>query len=348
MHLDAGIPDTIKGILANKVVVRDAIANPTSEIAERIIEAADKVRSNTVGDAVHLRALIEFSNMCRRNCSYCGIRRDNKGLHRYRMTEGEIIQTAEEAASLGYKTVVLQSGEDPFFTGPRLAGIIEEIKTFGLVVTLSVGEHTPKDYYLWRSAGAERFLLRHETSNPDLYETLHPGAKLDTRLSSLRALKDLEYQVGTGFMVGLPGQTPEILLEDVRLAYELDAEMVGLGPFIPHPDTPLGNSPRGTLEQTRLMLALTRLALPYSLLPSTTALGTINPRGMEAGLQSGANVVMINMTPNRYRSKYQLYPNKARLEESRINKNEIIERIQNLGRTIATDPGHNQKWLKRK
>lgn len=345
---DANKPEEIIKVLTDSGAISNAIAFPTCDIASGILKAADKVRSSTVGDKVHLRALIEFSNICRNNCSYCGIRCDNRTLHRYRMTATEIIGTAEQAARLGYKTVVLQAGEDPFFTGPILSQVIKEIKKFGLVVTLSVGERAPNEYYLWRLAGAERYLMRHETADPELYGMLHPGRDLNTRLSLLRTLKSLDYQVGTGFIIGLPGQTPETLLRDLRVASDLSAEMVGIGPFIPHPDTPLKTSPQGTLEQTRLMLALTRLVLPYSLLPSTTALSTICPHGLEAGLQAGANVVMINITPNRYRTKYQIYPNKARFEELEAYRQTIIGRIENLERSIAHDPGHNLEWLKRK
>lgn len=323
------------------------IADPTSAEARQVVEAADGLRSETVGDSIHLRGLIEFSNYCRNNCLYCGLRRENGKVSRYRMTPAEIIAAAENGAELGYKTVVLQSGEDPAYSGDTIAEIVREIKKLGLVVTLSVGQRIPQDYELWRSAGAERYLMRHETADPLLYERLHPGQSLVKRVALLRILKELDYQVGTGFMVGLPGQTAETLWYDLKLAGELQAEMVGIGPFIPHPETPLGQEPGGTLEQACLMVALTRLILPQALIPATTALGSINPLGREAALRAGANVVMPNLTPKKYRPEYEIYPNKICLgEEAAECRGCITRRIEFLGRTVAEDPGHNPIWLR--
>jgi biotin synthase len=330
----------------DRELLLEIIANSTSRSAQQIIEKADYIRALTVGSAVHLRGLIEFSSHCRNNCLYCGLRRDNRQLPRYRMTAAEIIAAAEHGAELGYKTVVLQSGEDPAFTGEMIAAIVREIKKFGLVVTLSIGEREPAEYQLWRSAGAERYLMRHETADPILYDKLHPGQTLVKRLSLLQSLKELNYQVGTGFMVGLPGQTAETLLDDLELARQLDAEMVGIGPFIPHPGTPLGTNKSGTLEQTRIMVALTRIILPYVLIPATTALGSISPLGREAALGAGANVVMPNLTPRKYRADYQIYPNKICLgEEAAECRGCITKRITDIGRTVADGPGHYPKWL---
>jgi biotin synthase len=324
----------------------DAIANPASPAAQQIIEQADRIRAKTVGSAVHLRGLIEFSSYCLNNCLYCGLRRDNHQLARYRMTAAEIIAAAEQGAELGYKTVVLQSGEDPAFTAEMIAEIVREIKKLGLVVTLSVGEREPAEYQLWRSAGAERYLMRHETADTDLYSKLHPGQTLAKRIFLLKTLKELNYQVGTGFMVGLPGQTPLTLLADLELAQELEAEMVGIGPFIPHPETPLGSAQGGTVEQTCVMVALTRIFLPYALIPATTALGSISPLGLESALKAGANVVMPNLTPRVHRADYQIYPNKICLgEETAECRGCITRRIESIGRTVDDGPGHHQKWL---
>lgn len=326
----------------------EVIANPSGSLAKQVIEKADAVRAKTMGPDVHLRGLIEFSNICRNNCLYCGLRRDNQQIRRYRMSPGEIIAAAEQGARLGYKTVVLQSGEDLAFTGEILAEIIREIKKFGLVVTLSVGEREPREYELWRKAGAERYLMRHETADPVLYGKLDPGQTLAQRISLLKVLKSLDYQVGTGFMVGLPGQSSATLLSDIELARELNAEMVGIGPFIPHPGTPLGNYSGGTVEQTCIMVALTRIFLPYALIPATTALGTISPLGRESALKAGANVVMPNLTPRVHRSDYQIYPNKICTgEEAAECYGCITRRIESIGRKVAKGPGHHLQWALR-
>lgn len=325
------------------------ITDPTSPAAQQIIAKADIIRAEVAGSDVHLRGLIEFSNFCRNNCLYCGLRRDNRQITRYRMTPAEIIESAELGAKLGYKTVVLQSGEDPAFSGEILAEIIREIKKLGLVVTLSVGERESGEYQLWRNAGAERYLMRHETADPGLYDQLHPGQTLAKRVSLLKILKNLDYQVGTGFMIGLPGQTADILLADLELARELEAEMVGIGPFIPHPGTPLGSFPGGTVEQTCVMVALTRIFLPYALIPATTALGSISPSGRERALKAGANVMMPNLTPQAHRADYQIYPGKICLgEEAAECRGCITRKITSIGRTVADEPGHNWLWLNRR
>lgn len=325
----------------------EVISNPSGIKALQLIQAADKTRAQTVGTGIQLRGLIEFSNYCRNNCLYCGLRRDNQQVHRYRMTADEIVATAEHGARLGYQTVVLQSGEDPAFTGVIVAEIIREIRKMGLVVTLSLGEREAWEYQLWRTAGAERYLMRHETADPVLYDRLHPGQSLVKRITLLKVLKKLNYQVGTGFMVGLPGQTAETLLADLKLAWELQAEMVGIGPFIPHLATPLGQNKGGNVEQTCLMVALTRIFLPHALIPATTALGSISPLGREAALQAGANVVMPNLTPRKYRADYQIYPNKICLgDEASDCRNCITQKIIAIGRTVADGPGHHALWEK--
>ena len=336
-------------LVNNRAELIKLIRAPESPRALEILQLADALRESAVGNGVYLRGLIEFSNYCRNNCNYCGLRRDNRKVPRYRLTPAEIIQTATHGLELGYQTIVLQSGEDPWFTGERLAEIIREIKQLGVVVTLSAGERDPADYELWRQAGAERYLMRHETADPLLYQQLHPGQSLGHRVKLLKILKGLDYQVGTGFMVGLPGQTAETLIADLELVQELQAEMVGIGPFIPHPETPLANTTGGTLAQTVLMVALTRLVLPMALIPATTALGSIDPLGREKALQAGANIMMPNLTPQEHRAEYEIYPNKICLAEAADHcRGCIASRIESVGRQVAQGPGHNREWLRRR
>ena len=332
----------------NEQFLLEIIKQPDSTQAAEIIKQADQVRTQTLGATVQLRGLIEFSSYCRNNCAYCGLRRENRSLPRYRLTPIEIIETAAHGIALGYRTIVLQSGEDLFFTGKMLTEIVKEIKKLGAVVTLSVGEREVKDYEAWRKAGAERYLMRHETADPILYQKLHQGQTLSKRIALLYALKQLDYQVGTGFMVGLPGQTPATLLADLQLTKNLAAEMVGIGPFIPHLATPLKEYPAGTTSLTCLMIALTRLALPYALIPATTALASINSQGRELGLAAGANVVMPNLTPWKYRADYQLYPDKAISgAEDGETRQKMIEKITALGREVSDTSGHHPLWLTR-
>ncbi len=309
--------------------------------APRLFAAADRVRAANLGDAVHLRALIEFSNHCRRNCRYCGLRRDNRVVRRYRMTPEEIVQTARDAAALGYRTVVMQSGEDLWFTGERLAAIVREIKrTTDLAITLSVGERDPDDYRQWRAAGADRYLLRIETTDPHLFAALHPDDDLLQRQAALRTLKELGYQLGSGVMVGLPGQTAAMLARDVIWLRELGAEMIGIGPFIPHPGTPLGESPGGTVGQALRLVAVLRLVFPHAHLPATTAAGTVDPAGRERMLQAGANVMMPNVTPPQYRVDYEIYPNKICLTEDADACHGCVQvRLDAIGRSVARGRG---------
>lgn len=318
-------------------------------VFDDLCRRADRVRERIMGPEVYLRGLIEISNICRNDCCYCGIRRSNAMVNRYRMTPEEIMETAKLGLELGYGTVVLQSGEDPWFTGPLVAEIIRGIKGLGLAVTLSLGEREPEEYALWREAGADRYLLRHETADPELYRRLNPGMTLEHRIDILRQLKHLGYQVGAGFMVGLPGQTPEILVRDLRLLQELDVEMAGIGPFIAHPETPLGGEPSGTLEASLTMVALARLLVPEAHIPATTALGSIDPTGREKALQAGANIVMPNLTPVKYREDYQLYPGKICLSETADHcKGCLARRIQSIGRQVGRGPGHSPKWNKQR
>lgn len=309
-----------------------------------LFAAADSVRRQHMGDEVHLRGIIEFSNYCERNCRYCGLRQGNQGLGRYRMTEDEIVTVASDASALGYRTVVLQSGEDSYYDADRIASIVQRIKKLGLAVTLSCGERPYEEYELWRRAGADRYLIKHETADSHLYRVLHPDMTFESRRRCLYQLRDLGYQVGSGCMVGLPGQTLEILAEDLLYLQELDVEMAGIGPFIPNPHTPLAAAEPGTVDMTLKMIAIARLLMPQAHLPATTALGTIDAKGRQKALQSGANVVMPNVTPNKFRRLYEIYPNKICLDDNPGHCRKCISGIiTSLGRSVAEGPGHSPK-----
>ena len=271
------------------------------------------VRQKIYGDQVYIRGLIEFTSYCRNDCYYCGLRRSNHAAQRYRLTEEDILSCCQQGYELGFRTFVLQGGEDGYFTGERLAGLVRHIKKQypDCALTLSVGERTEEEYRAFWKAGADRYLLRHETADETHYRILHPEPlSLQHRKDCLRTLKKLGFQTGAGFMVGSPGQTAETLAEDFLFLKELDPEMVGIGPFISHKDTPFRSREDGTLEDTLFYLALVRLMLPRALLPATTALGTIAPDGRELGILSGANVVMPNLSPLSVRKKYMLYDGK--------------------------------------
>lgn len=316
---------------------------------------ADTVRQRAVGDQVHLRGLIEIGNFCVRNCAYCGIRRGNKGLDRYRLSAGEIIDAARLAARFGYGTVVMQSGEDYGIEREWLAGVIEAIKReTQLAVTLSVGERPEEDLRAWREAGADRYLLRFETSDPTLYSKIHPAlpAQKGSRIDTLRTLKSIGYESGSGVMIGLPGQSYESLVGDIERFRTMDLDMIGVGPYLPHPGTPLGTDsgslqlPEGQqVPNSELMaykvVALTRLICPGANIPSTTALATVNSRdGRTLGLQRGANVVMPNVTPLKYRRKYEIYPNKAGLTEDPVEHDGLIKgNIAMIGRKVGKGRG---------
>lgn len=311
---------------------------------------ADRLRAAVVGPEVHLRGLVEIGNRCVRSCLYCGLRRESHHLRRYRMEPEEILDAARRARALGCGTVVLQSGEDPSMDAGWLSEVIRRLRgEVGLAVTLSVGERAPADYAAWRRAGAERYLLRFETSDATLFVRLHParpGLPPSDRLAHLRVLRELGFEVGTGSLVGLPGQSRASLADDLALLRDLDPDMVAVGPFIPHPGTPLGRGrPRGagreqapaTEEAALVVLALARLSCPDANIPSTTALAVAGD-GHEAGLTSGANVVMANVTPAAYRRLYDIYPGKASDSEadSALGPARLLER---LGRPLAEGPG---------
>ena len=286
--------------------------NLSEENKEYLIEKAHRVAVENYSKNVYIRGLIEFTNYCIRDCKYCGIRKSNHKADRYRLSIDEILECADIGDKLGYKTYVLQGGEDSYFTDEKMVEIIKKIKEKypGNAITLSLGERSYKSYKMMFNAGADRYLLRHETASKDLYESLHPNGSFENRIQCLKNLKEIGYQVGAGFMVGLPNQSNKNLIDDLIFLKELNPHMCGIGPFIPHKDTPLANEKGGTLEKTITMLALVRLMLPKILLPATTALGSVDPLGREKGLKAGANVVMPNLSPTNVREKYSLYDGK--------------------------------------
>ena len=309
-----------------------------------LFKTADEVRREYVGDEVHIRALMEFSNYCRRDCKYCGLRRSNRKLRRYRMKPEEIVQRARMAAEMGARTIVLQSGEDLTFTAETIADMIKEIKKFDVAVTLSLGERDYREYKLWKDSGADRYLMRHETANPELYKKLHPDSRFEERLKCLKILRELGYEVGAGSMVGLPGQTARDMAMDLIFTRDMDCDMVGIGPFIPHPDTPLAHEKPGDFIMCLKMVALTRILIPDSNIPATTAMGTIKHGGREITLQCGANVIMPNLTPTPYRALYQLYPGKICVFESDVRCLPCVKMmIERLNRKVGTTYGNRVK-----
>lgn len=336
---------------------------------DRLYAAADAARAAAVGPEVHLRGLIEVSNACVRACGYCGISVHNRAIQRYRMGRDEILDCARRAKDLGYGTVVMQAGEDPLLSGPFIADIVRSIKSeTGLAVTLSLGERSREDLVLWKAAGADRYLLRFESSNPRLYARIHPAAhghpQVDPagevpRLGMLRQLQQLGYQAGTGVMVGLPGQTWDDLVRDLRTFQSLDIEMIGVGPYIPHPATPLAHDFDGAAEHGEQvpntvlvalkMVALARLLVPDANIPATTAVATLDKaRGREDALKAGANVVMPNLTPITYRALYEIYPDKACVNETAEQCHSCLAaRIHSVGRCIGAGPGDAPKAHRR-
>ena len=307
---------------------------------EELFKAADRVRKKYVGDEVHLRALIEFSNTCKQNCMYCGLRRDNKNVERYHLSPDRIIELAKSAKEYGYKTVVLQSGEDNFYTVERMEYIIREIKKLDLAITLSIGEKTFEEYKHYKEAGADRYLLRIETTDKDIYEKMDPGMSFDNRVRCLKDLKALGYELGTGCLVGIPGQTLESIAYDILFFKEIGADMVGLGPFIPNGDTPLKDEKGGEFTLSLKVMALVRLLLLDVNIPATTAMEALDPNGRLLALQSGANVVMPNVTDGEHKKLYILYPGKICLDDTAAKcRGCITGKIKSIGRTVSEDYG---------
>ena len=317
--------------MLNKAQIIDILKD--NSINEELFQKADKIRKEKVGDNVHLRGLIEFSNICKRSCKYCGLRSADKFIDRYRILKDEIVKYAKHAVDMGYKTLVLQSGEDDYYTQERMVDIIKGIKKLDVALTLSIGERSFEDYKAFKDAGADRYLIRIETTDRNLYKKLHPNMSFDNRIRCLKDLGTLGYEVGTGCLVGLPEQSVESLADDILFFKEINADMVGIGPFIPHPHTPLKDA------------ALTRIMLPDINIPATTAMETLNPNGRIIALQSGANVVMPNVTTTDYRAKYEIYPNKICITENPDKCfNCIGAKIKSIGRNISTTYGfsHNK------
>lgn len=309
---------------------------------------AKKIREEHFGNQIYVRGLIEFTNYCKNDCYYCGIRRSNRNAERYRLTMEQILECTDTGYELGFRTFVLQGGEDGYYTDERLEEIIKAIKEKhpDCALTLSLGERSRKSYELFYQAGADRYLLRHETADAGHYQRLHPEEmSYEHRMNCLKELKAIGYQVGCGFMVGSPGQTEKTLAEDMLFIQEFQPHMVGIGPFVPHHETPFGREPGGTVEDTLYLLSLIRILKPTVLLPATTALGTIDPRGREKGILAGANVVMPNLSPTNVRKKYELYDNKICTgDEAAECRSCLSNRMKTIGCELVTHRGDAPGW----
>ena len=325
---------------------RELLALITMEDGEADLNLAQRaalVRDRVYGKRVFIRGLIEFTNYCRNDCNYCGIRRSNRNCSRYRLTREQILGCCEAGYDLGFRTFVLQGGEDPWFTRQRITELVRAIKGKfpDCALTLSVGEKDRDTYREWFDAGADRYLLRHETADPDHYGLLHPKElSLENRMRCLRDLKDIGYQTGCGFMVGSPGQTPEMILRDLRFIQNFRPQMVGIGPFSPHKDTMYRDENAGSAALTLRLLAILRLILPDVLLPATTALGTVLGDGRQQGMLHGCNVVMPNLSPEDVRGKYALYDNKLSFGAEAAESVQLLKAsMAAIGHQVVTDRG---------
>ena len=329
--------------LARIIDAASAPGEAGATLRAALFDAARERAQSVFGKRIYIRGLIEFTSFCRNDCLYCGLRRSNRHAARYRLATEDILACCARGHDLGFRTFVLQGGEDAFFTDDRIVELICAIKSRwpDSALTLSIGERSAESYRRFREAGADRYLLRHESANPAHYARLHPPAQtFAERRRCLYALKEADFQTGAGMMVGTPWQTTGDLVEDLCFLHELQPEMVGIGPFIPHHDTPFAQAPAGSVEQTLVMLALTRLMLPRTLLPATTALGTAADDGRERGILTGANVIMPNLSPPDSRKKYMLYDNKrSDGDEAAENLRSIEKRIAATGYEIAIDRG---------
>ncbi|MCA6072342.1 MAG: [FeFe] hydrogenase H-cluster radical SAM maturase HydE [Endomicrobium sp.] len=307
---------------------------------KKLFNTANETRKKYVGDEVHLRALVEFSNYCKQNCLYCGLRRDNSKVKRYRIDPQYIIELAKKAKSYGYKTIVLQSGEDSYYTVERMARIISHIKDLDIALTLSIGEKTFEEYKTYRDAGTDRYLLRIETTDENLYAKLNPGMSLKNRMQCIENIKNLGYEVGSGIIVGLPGQTLESIAKDIIYLKSIPVDMAGIGPFIYHPNTSIENIEGNFFNLSLKIMAVLRLILPDINIPATTAMETLNPNGRLIALQSGANVVMPNATETIYRRHYEIYPGKICLGDSPAHCRSCIEnKIKSINRYVSSGKG---------
>lgn len=331
--------------------IKELLMIDNQQVLEYLYQSAREVREIHYGKKVYTRGLIEFTNYCRNNCFYCGIRRDNMYVERYRLSEEEICECADEGYALGFRTFVLQGGEDGYYTKKSLGHIIRRIKSSypDCAITLSFGEWDYETYRYWYECGADRYLLRHETADAAHYKILHPEQmEFSHRMECLKALKEIGYQAGAGFMVGSPGQTLDMLVGDLRFLQKLQPDMIGIGPFIPHKDTPFAEEKAGSLSMTLKLLAVIRLMLPKVLLPATTALNTIHPNGRESGILAGANVIMPNLSPVGVRQKYMLYDNKVSTGgESAQCWRELEKSMQKIGYELCKSRGDSLMYKNR-
>jgi len=311
------------------------------DCSQDLFATADSIRQREVGDEIFLRGIIEFSNYCERNCLYCGLRKSNNKLNRYRMTDDEVINTAKEIKKLRVPTVVLQSGEDSFYSTDKICRLIERIKNeTGLIITLSIGERSTSDFQLFLQSGADRYLLKQETVSPELYKYLRPGCQPDKRMQCLRSLKLLGFETGTGNMVGLPGQTLEILADDLLFMKQIDADILDIGPFIAHPDTPFAGIENDDIELALRVLAVARIITRNTNIPATTVLATLHPQGRLLALQAGANVVMPDFTPENYKINYGMYPGRTDVGSAADIISALEKDFQSIGRTLLYSPGN--------
>ncbi|MBO3443860.1 [FeFe] hydrogenase H-cluster radical SAM maturase HydE [Clostridium sp. CCUG 7971] len=325
------------------------IKNIDEESKKILIEKAHKTRLKHYSNKVYLRGLIELTSFCKKDCLYCGLRRSNKNAQRYRLDIKEVLECVRKGDKLGYKTFVLQGGEDMYYSDEVIIDIIKAIKKEfpQNAITLSLGERNYKSYKKLFEAGADRYLLRHESASKKLYESIHPGGRFEERFNCLKNLKEIGYQAGAGFMVGIPNQTDEDLVDDLIFVKEFEPAMCGIGPFIPHKDTPLKGFGHGSLEKTIICLSIVRLLLPKVLLPATTALSSIDKNGRNAGIEAGGNVIMPNLSPMSVRKKYSLYNDKAYiLDEDAEYRKLIEEKIKELGFEVEVNRGDNIDFIK--
>lgn len=344
IHLIDKLVET-QALTSNEML--ELLENIDEESKQYLIKCADQVRITQYGNKVFMRGLVEISSYCKQHCIYCGIRSENKLADRYRLTEDQIMSACEEGYRLGYRTYVLQGGEDDYFSDDRVVSMVKRIKDKypDTRVTLSLGEKTKESYQKYFDAGADRYLLRHETASKSLYDKLHPQMSFENRIACLYTLREIGYQVGAGFMVGIPWQTLSDLVMDLQFLKELKPHMVGIGPFMPHKDTPLRHFEAGTVEMTEILLAIIRLLLPDVLLPATTSLGSVNTKGRERGLKAGANVVMPNLSPTEVREKYALYDGKICTGDEAAHCRKCIEgRINSVGYQVDMSIGDNKNW----
>ncbi len=347
------MPASIKKLLSGENLPEKELKSiiTSDSYNSELFSIADHIRRLNYGTDVYIRGLIEFTNYCKNNCYYCGIRRGNECAERYRLTSEEILKCCENGYKLGFRTFVLQGGEDPYFTDSKICSITEKIKSKypDCAITLSIGERSYKSYLAFYNAGADRYLLRHETASAEHYSKLHPDEmRLEKRKECLFALKDIGYQVGSGFMVGSPYQTAENLIEDLKFLQKLQPDMIGIGPYIVHKKTPFKDFENGSLNLTLRMIAILRIMFPEALIPATTALGTLHPQGRELGLKAGANVVMPNLSPVSVRKKYDLYENKICTGDEAAECRICLERrVESAGYKIVVARGDSKTYLKK-